>query len=388
MNDWQFWNHDDPDAHAAGAAAFWPGHVVAVAILGVVLTLVVPRWTGNSVWSAALVAPLHLAMHAVTFRPGMFARAPRFVSTLENFTNLALMMSYAVNAARPHPLLWVLAAGFVVLVALSGRPAISFALAAALFPAIGTALRALVLGTPVTEALLLPPLGAGAVLAATYVFVTFIRAGQRADAERRRRDEQARIVEAERQRIARELHDDVGATLAEINLWLGIAERGVHVEALTTARERARAATVTLREMLVPLRAASSTSTALASAIDTRVAGLARASGMRVTVSVEPGSTQTTLDGVIAHSAQMFALEAASNAIRHGAAQRFHVELGVVEGAFSLTARDDGQGFDAVQALAEGRLVGLRQRAEACGGTFTATSRPGETMVQLLVPLR
>ena len=131
---WIFWTNDDPDKHDAEAANFWPMQVVSVFAIGVLLTVLMPWWVGTPVIVCALVAPIHLAMHFVTSRPGVFRKAPRLVSTIENLTNLALMVSYGALASRPNPLLWLFPAAFVVLVGLNGRPAIVFALAAAVLP--------------------------------------------------------------------------------------------------------------------------------------------------------------------------------------------------------------------------------------------------------------
>ncbi len=386
---WIFWTNDDPDKHDAESANFWPMQVVSIVVIGVLLTVLMPWWVGTPVIVCALVAPIHLAMHFVTSRPGVFRKAPRLVSTIENLTNLALMVSYGALASRPNPLLWLFPAAFVVLVGLNGRPAIVFALAAAVLPALGTLLRLLADGAMIDSAALVAPFGAGAVLTSTYVFVGFIRLGWAVDAEQRRVSEEARVVEAERQRIARELHDDVGATLAEINLWLGIAQRGSNPEALATARERAGACSVRLREMLVPLREGSSTIVAVVEAVEMRLVGLAEAGDLQVTITIEPGvDRRASLDGVIAHSVQMFVLEAASNAIRHGNARHFDVVISVVDGAVVVAATDDGTGFDVERTLKSGRLLGLQSRATACGARFSGESIAGETTVALTLPAR
>ena len=385
MHRWLFWTHDDPEKHANDAASFWPGQVVAVLIIGGLLTALLPAWTGNSVLSCALIAPIHLGMHLVTTRPGVFTRAPRLVSTIENLTNLALMVSYGVNATTPNPLLWVLPAGFIVLVGLGGRPAVVFALAAALFPAIGEAIRAALFAEPLEVT---APLGVGAVLASTYVFIGIIRASWATAAELQRREQEAILLEAERQRIARELHDDVGATLAEISLWLGIARRGGNAEALSTAQASAAACSVRLRQVLVPLREGRSTVGATIDRVRGRLDGLVSAADIAVDVTVGAAvDAEAVLDGVVAHSVQMFVLEAASNAIRHGAAGRFVVvvEAGAA-GDLVVACTDDGKGFAVNDVIAVGGLAALRARSAACGGSFTATSTAGATTVMVSLP--
>lgn len=396
---WQLWCRDDDDKHDGDAANFWPTHVVAVVFIGIALTLVLPRWAGHPLAACALIAPIHIAMHFVTSRPGIFARAPRLVSSIENLTNLALTVAIGVLGDRPNPLLWLIAAGFVVIIGLAGRPAVVFAVAAATMPVLGTALRLLVDGAPLDPAAFTLPVGASFVLCTTYVFVAFIRAGWAREDELRRREEQARVVEAERQRIARELHDDVGATLAEINLWLGIAQRGVQrgsdnnhdidtrADALAVARERAHACSARLRALLVPLREGTSTIGATTTAIEQRVRGLADAGQVEVVVDVDAAiDGDAELDGVVAHSLQMFALEATSNAIRHGGAAHIVVRVRLDHGAVCIEVVDDGRGFDVAAMLAANRLLSLRARATACEARFFCVSRAGETRVALVLP--
>lgn len=83
--------------------------------------------------------------------------------------------------------------------------------------------------------------------------------------------------------------------------------------------------------------------------------------------------------------------EALSNALKHAGATRFEVRLGRSGKQLRLEIRDDGQGFDAARAAADGKGLGLstiRERAELLGGVVRLTSSRGRgTTVQVEVPV-
>jgi len=78
------------------------------------------------------------------------------------------------------------------------------------------------------------------------------------------------------------------------------------------------------------------------------------------------------------------AQEALTNAMRHSGAANAWVELGVADGRFMVSVRDDGAGFDAAEVLehaAAGRgigLVGMQERVALAGGTMDIRARTAQ----------
>ena len=83
------------------------------------------------------------------------------------------------------------------------------------------------------------------------------------------------------------------------------------------------------------------------------------------------------------------AQEAIANARRHAAASHITVTLTYYPDEVSLDVTDDGCGFDPSEALKRGGLglIGMRERAEALGGSLAIESTPGEgTAVAVTLP--
>jgi signal transduction histidine kinase len=84
--------------------------------------------------------------------------------------------------------------------------------------------------------------------------------------------------------------------------------------------------------------------------------------------------------------------EALNNVIKHARANRVSVELAQPDGHVKLTIADDGQGFDPSAPPAPGQdgglgLVGIRERVDHLGGTFSIASAPGHgTTVAVVLP--
>lgn len=83
--------------------------------------------------------------------------------------------------------------------------------------------------------------------------------------------------------------------------------------------------------------------------------------------------------------------EAVANVRKHAHASRVDVQLGDDSGGFSLTVRDDGNGFDARQGLRVRAghlgLPAMREQVEITGGRLKLESQPGTgTALQVWLP--
>ncbi|MFI9530149.1 sensor histidine kinase [Micromonospora rosaria] len=230
-------------------------------------------------------------------------------------------------------------------------------------------------------------------------------------AERTREEEARRRVLAERIRIARDLHDAVAHHIALVNAQAGIA---VHLmdrqpelarEALGHIRETSRSALDELRATVGLLRQSGDPAgprdpvPGLAD-LDDLVASF-RHAGLVVEVSRDGGLGE--LPPLVDLSAYRIVQEALTNVHKHAGVTRAWVRLGVRAGAtLDLLVSDRGGGpgrrgrVDRDAAAGDGDgpghghgLIGMRERAEAVGGTFRAGPRPGggfEVAVELPLP--
>jgi signal transduction histidine kinase len=208
--------------------------------------------------------------------------------------------------------------------------------------------------------------------------------------EMRRRSTERRLTEAqaERVRIARELHDVLAHSLSQINVQAGV---GLHLmdrqpqkaaEALASIKETSRSALDEVRSVLGVLRAEGADPDApLVPEPDlSRLAGLAAsvtAQGIAVTVIDRLGSTP---GAALQLAMYRIVQESLTNALRHSGATSATVTLDEHGGAYRVVVADDGAGA-AGDASTEGRgLLGMRERAELLGGTLAIGGARGFTV--------
>jgi signal transduction histidine kinase len=207
-------------------------------------------------------------------------------------------------------------------------------------------------------------------------------------AERTREEEAARRVDAERLRIARELHDAVAHTLSMINVQAGAAahvasdqpERAV--EALNAIRVASKEGLREMRSILNVLRQADETDQPTQPApglamLDTLV-GTANSAGLATTVHVE--GTPRRLPSTVDLAAYRIIQESLTNAVRHAGPATATVALSWGDGWLGVDVTDTGRGASANGDAADGGghgLLGMRERAAAVGGTLEAGPRSG-----------
>ena len=185
--------------------------------------------------------------------------------------------------------------------------------------------------------------------------------------------------EAERERIARDLHDLLGRTLTLIALKSDLAGRLVHADADAAACEMSEVAQ-TARGALAEVRATVSgmAHAGLAREIEASRAALATA-GIACEIEGEALPVAAANGAVLA----MALREAITNVIRHAEASRCRIELVNDAGEIRLNVSDDGQGG----RFREGAgLQGMRARLSAAGGRLRIGASAGGTEISAAVP--
>jgi two-component system sensor histidine kinase UhpB len=201
--------------------------------------------------------------------------------------------------------------------------------------------------------------------------------------EDERRDSARRALaaqERERQRIARELHDEVGQALTAVVLQLDHAHRSGDRTEIAQAREAARASLEDIRGIARRLRPEALDDLGLPSALAALTNEVSRRTRLPVDRRISPGlpPLEPEEELVVYRVAQ----EALTNVARHAGARHAWLALEVRDGRVELEVRDDGEGFDGEPAGAG--LVGMRERAVLIGADLGVTSADGRgTTVRL-----
>jgi PAS domain S-box-containing protein len=200
--------------------------------------------------------------------------------------------------------------------------------------------------------------------------------------------------EAERKRIARELHDRVGQALSVLNMNLDIVLRagGLAPPAqrrLADAVELVDSTLHSIEGVMAELRPPLLDEYGLAAALAWHAEEFSRRTGIRVSVDHEAADAVRSLRLEAALALFRIAQEALTNVLKHARAQAVRLEIALAGQEVVLSVHDDGSGFDASMAP-RGRLgmTTMRERAEAAGGRLEVDSAPGRgTRVIAAVPL-
>ncbi|MBU6536662.1 HAMP domain-containing sensor histidine kinase [Streptomyces sp. NPDC057245] len=208
--------------------------------------------------------------------------------------------------------------------------------------------------------------------------------------EHERATSTARVLtaqEAERRRIAQELHDEVGQSMTAILLVLGRAaddaEQPLRDE-LHQAQEITRESLDEVRRLVRRLRPGVLDDLGLISALSSLTHDFATHTGMRVLRRFDP--ELPALDPETELVLYRVAQEGLTNTARHADAARVEVSLAPAGGAVTLTIADDGRG---IEAACEGAGIrGMRERALLIGAALDITSAPGAgTRIRLTAPV-
>ena len=223
-------------------------------------------------------------------------------------------------------------------------------------------------------------------------------------AERRRLEElreellrqTVRAQELERQRIARELHDEVGQTLTALGMGLRAISDNVvlHPERIPKQARELQGVVATglfgLQNLITGLHPPQLDDFGLVAAVRWYAAQVGERSGVAVGVSSQgeeaelPPEVRTVLYRIVQ--------ECVTNVVRHAKTDRAEVQILFRGAEVCIRVEDKGRGFDVDMALTRREypcwgLLGIQERAALVGGVCVIQSEPGMgTLVEVVVP--
>jgi two-component system sensor histidine kinase UhpB len=220
--------------------------------------------------------------------------------------------------------------------------------------------------------------------------LTFNEMLTRLEDERR---ESTRLVlaaqEAERLRIAQELHDQVGQTLTAVLLQLSRIRARAPDELqadVDEVQDAARASLEDVRRIAIELRPEALDDLGLSSALEVLANGFAQRSGLRVIRRIQTNLPHLSpeIELVIYRVAQ----EALTNVARHAGTDQAQLTLVAEDGQLTLTVSDHGQGLRNDHAEGTG-IRGMRERATLIGAQLQIDRSPSGdgTRLRLMAPI-
>jgi signal transduction histidine kinase len=205
---------------------------------------------------------------------------------------------------------------------------------------------------------------------------------------------QKELLERERARIARDLHDQLGANLTQVALLGELAEADKHLpeevelhaqQIYATARDTTRS----LDEIVWALNSANDTLESLTNYCCKYAQDYFALAGVSFRSELPTQLPHTPILPEVRHNVFLAFKEAVNNVVKHAQAGEARVKLELETGRFILTITDNGRGLgDLTQKQLRNGLKNMRKRLADVRGEFEiAPGANGGTVVRLVVPL-
>lgn len=201
------------------------------------------------------------------------------------------------------------------------------------------------------------------------------------------------LIEQERARIARDIHDDLGARLTQITLLSDQSQKAQQEEARASARKISAAArdlAQALDEIVWAVNPRHDTLEGLVEYLTHFADDFLEDTPVHSRIKVPDQLPSSAIPAEARHQFFLAFKEALHNAVKHGSASQIEIDLAAKNGRFEVILVDNGAGFDLANARVRGNGLGnIRQRLERIGGQFELSSHPGRgTRVTLSIRLQ
>lgn len=210
-----------------------------------------------------------------------------------------------------------------------------------------------------------------------------------AQTRHREHAEQLRLVEQERARIARDLHDELGADITEIGMLATRAGSDPGRECIEQVTEKTRHMVAKLEEIVWAMNPEHDSLGALVdyfTFFGDRFLGLA---GIRLVVESSKDATDLAVEARMRHQLFLVFREALANVVRHADAGEVRLHVEVDDRELRVEVADDGRGLAVADPTAAGHegIANMRRRVDKLGGQFAIAGEPGRgTRVRFSVP--
>lgn len=210
--------------------------------------------------------------------------------------------------------------------------------------------------------------------------------------------EQEHERQRDRARIARDIHDSLGAGLTQMAMMSDLMRRTAGQAAgdpslddrLDEMYRSAQSLTRAVDEIVWAVNPANDTLRRFCTFVAHDVEDMARSGGLDLRIDVDDDVPDVVVPAAARHHLCMLVREAVTNVLKHARAATLTFGLHAREGMLEMTVADDGQGFargSAVGHDADG-LANMQARVDELGGTIQIESAPGSgTRVTVRVPL-
>ncbi len=258
--------------------------------------------------------------------------------------------------------------------------------------------------------------GAGLAAGAASVGAAVLLVARRRERRKLEQLERQRALERERARIARDIHDDLGASLTRISMLSQSARADLDgqpqaAEDLDQIYQTSRELTRAMDEIVWAVNPKHDTLDSLVTYLGRFAQHFLSSSGVRCRLDVPVKLPSWTVSAEVRHNVFLALKEALNNVVKHAQATEVRIALEIQPGGFALLVGDNGQGFeygdktnlvwstaspggnvnstsDTARLSGGNGLLNMRKRLEEIGGRAQWDTAPGEgTRVRLQVTM-
>jgi signal transduction histidine kinase len=200
--------------------------------------------------------------------------------------------------------------------------------------------------------------------------------------------ERERVLERERSRIARDLHDEMGAGLSAIAMQSDWIRRECGDTASPETRNRIETVCQsavelvrTVDEIVWAVNPSNDTVDRFVNYLTQYTEQYLDAAGMSFRFDIPRELPSAMLAGSMRHNLFLAVKEALRNTVKHAKAELIWLRVNVEPGQLTITVEDNGKGFDPAKMAADGTHNGvgnMRRRMEEVAGRFEVWSQPGK----------
>lgn len=197
-------------------------------------------------------------------------------------------------------------------------------------------------------------------------------------------------IDAERERISADMHDDIGATLTQITLdieRLKLQSDRITSDALDSLASEMRQAMTSLSEIVWSINPRNDSVRAFAAYLRQKVNQLFERTPMALRLDFPDELPETKLSGAARHALFLATKEALHNAIKHSDASEISLSFQATSNALRIVVEDNGKGFKEAREFGVG-LHSMQKRLREIGGMCAIRSEIGKgTRVEFCAPL-
>jgi len=225
------------------------------------------------------------------------------------------------------------------------------------------------------------------VVAASIIFITMKVRQQKRNTAIKAAEEKRLAIEIERQRIARDMHDDLGSSLSALSLTTEIArnkktsELKTEIEKINTA---AREISGKIREVIWTVSSRNDTLENLVSYLHNYALDLFESTSQDFNLSLPKDIPNAFINGEFRRNIFLAFKEALNNLIKYAGATKVSIAFEITGNLFSICVEDNGRGFDPslLQNSSGNGLRNMQSRMKDISGTCVITTGENGTTVK------